>query len=145
MQQFYHQNRATIFFLFCFFSLLTGFSHFVKRCLIGGMFCNFHLNHHKSVCAQLTISGQICCDTLMTQFTTLAPFALPLPPGMNEGKRRMWRGLQMEGDKAGMNKAMIEVIPSSHLQIGNPQAISYFHNVYRTRSAHARVFYLPLS
>lgn len=32
-----------------------------------------------------------------------------------------------------MNKAMIEVIPSSHLQIGNPQAISYFDNVYHRK------------
>lgn len=30
-----------------------------------------------------------------------------------------WRRLQIKGTKRGMNKAMIEVIQSSHLQIGN--------------------------
>lgn len=74
----------------------------------------------------------------MTRCRQISQYSLCLPsrclPGTNKGRRRMrWRRLQAEETKRGMNKALIEVIPSSHLKIGNHQAISYFHYVYRTK------------
>ena len=45
----------------------------------------------------------------------------------------------MEGTQRGRNEVMIEAILCSHLQIGNHQAISFFHCVYRTKSVCAPV------